>query len=160
MKGCQLVAHDLNLFFFVLLFLFSISYQLLWAAGLEEWMKKMGWLVTVLVMPVLAVGGFMGQSLFASFWPAIGYAVALVAPLLIGVWLWVPFVGENRAGRIVRRFMNEREGARNRDGLFFIESTELKGQWWHVYGWWVDHNFLRHHFLVKVHSKCGNVMVC
>ncbi len=139
------------------LLLLPILFQLLWARRLEEWMRKIGWLVAVWVPPVGVLGGVFSSILVTNLRFALGYAFALFSPLLLGVWLWVPFVSQNKAEIIARKFIR----TQSRDGWVFTTSTELKGQIWDVCGYWINApNSTRRHFWVKVHSKCGNVTAC
>jgi len=143
--------------FLIPLLLLPMTFQLLWARRLEEWMRKIGWLVTVWVPPVGVLGGIFSSILVTNLQFALGYAFALFFPLLLGVWLWVPFVSQSRAEMIAQKFIR----SQSRDGWVFTTSTELKGQIWDVCGYWVNTpNSTRHYFWVKVHSKCGNVTAC
>ena len=123
-------------------------------------MKKLGWLVALWSVLMGAFGGTFASILVTDLRLILGYALALFGIPLLGAWLWVPFVSRSRAERIATKFM--RKKSREKWIYIYITSTELKGQRWDVCGYWIDPADLnrRHHFWVKVHSKCGNVTAC
>jgi len=147
------------LFFLVPLLLWIITSQLLWAKNLGEWVNRRNLLVALWGMSLTAIGVAFSPLLVSNLQLGMAYVLGAIAPLLVGVWLWVPFISKSKAERIALKFMRNQLGDKK---WTYITSTELKGQRWDVCGYWIDPATpnTRRHFWVKIHSKCGNVTAC